>query len=151
MKLKILILLTLILSTKLAIAQDEWTFKTESNGIKVYSNTKSTLKVKPIKVECTFNATPAQVTAVLLDIKNYPDWMYKNKLTTLIKQVSSTDLYYYAELNMPWPAQDRDFAAQIIAIENPEKKSVTVEVSSATGLVPEKQALPGCVNQTVNG
>ncbi|MDB5157093.1 MAG: lipid-binding protein [Mucilaginibacter sp.] len=141
MKLKIFILLTLILSTKLVIAQDEWTFKTESNGIKVYSNTKSILKVKPIKVECAFNATPAQITAVLLDIKNYPDWMYKNKLTTLIKQVSSTELYYYAELNMPWPAQDRDFAAQITAIENPEKKSVTVEVSSVTGLVPEKAGI----------
>ncbi|NNU34861.1 hypothetical protein HK413_13870 [Mucilaginibacter sp. S1162] len=67
MKLKIFIFLLLI--TRAAIARDEWQFKTQTRGIKVYTNTKSSLKVKPIKVECTFNATPAQTAAVLLDIK----------------------------------------------------------------------------------
>ena len=139
MKLKILIFLTLL--TKLAIAQDEWTFKTQSDGIKVYSNSKSALKVKPVKVECTFNATPIQLAAVLLDIKNYSDWVYKTKLTSLVKQVSATDLYYYSELAMPWPAQNRDLAAHITATQNIETKVITVDAPSVNGIVPEKDGI----------
>jgi hypothetical protein len=141
MKLKISLFLTLILITKLATAQDEWQFKTQSEGIKVYNNTKSTLKVKPIKVECTFNATPAQIAAVLLDIKNYTDWVYKNKLTSVVKQVSPTDLFYYAEIAMPWPAQNRDFTAHITATQNPDTKVITVDAPSVSGLVPEKEKI----------
>jgi ribosome-associated toxin RatA of RatAB toxin-antitoxin module len=141
MKLKISIFLTLILITKLATAQDEWTFKTQSDGIKIYSNEKSGSKVKPVKVECTFNATPVQLAAVLLDVKNYPDWIYKTKQTSLIKQVSATDLYYYSELTMPWPAQNRDFAAHITATQNPETKVITVEAPSVAGMVPEKDGV----------
>ncbi len=141
MKLKIYIFLTLILITKLALAQDEWQFKTQSEGIKVYNNTKSALKVKPIKVECTFNATPAQIAAVLLDIKNYPDWVYKTKLTTLVKQTSATDLYYYAEISMPWPAENRDFTAHITATQNPDTKIITVDAPSVSGLVPVKEKI----------
>jgi len=139
MKLKILIFLTLL--TKLATAQDEWTFKTQSDGIKVYSNKNSALKVKPVKVECTFNATPIQLAAVLLDIKNYSDWVYKTKLTLLVKQISATDLYYYSELAMPWPAQNRDFAAHITATQNPETKVITVDAPSVAGMVPEKDGI----------
>jgi hypothetical protein len=141
MKLKIFLFLTLILLTKLALAQDEWTFKTQSEGIKVYNNTKSTLKVKPIKVECTFNATPAQIAAVLLDVKNYTDWVFKTKLTTLVKQTSATDLVYYAEINMPWPAQNRDFTAHVTATQNPDTKVITVDAPSVTGLVSEKDGI----------
>lgn len=141
MKLKISLFLTLILLTKLATAQDEWEYKTQSDGIKVYSNAKSTLKVKPIKVECIFNATPAQITAVLLDIKNYTDWVYKAKSVSLVKQVSPTDLFYYAEIAMPWPAQNRDFTAHITAAQNPDTKVITVDAPSVSGLVPNKEGI----------
>jgi hypothetical protein len=141
MKPKILILLTLILAAKLATAQEEWTFKTESDGIKVYSNTKSPLKVKPVKVEYTFNATPIQLAAVLLDTKNYTDWVYKTKLTALVKQVSPIELFYYAEINMPWPAQNRDVSAHVTVTQNAENKVITVDAPSVTGLVPEKEGV----------
>src|SRR4051812_34336512 len=98
---KYILFFTLLITTKLATAQSEWTFKTQSEGIKIYSDTKSALKVKPIKVECVFNATPAQLAAVLLDIKNYTDWAYKTSKATLVKQVSPTELFYYAEITMP--------------------------------------------------
>jgi hypothetical protein len=141
MKLKISLFLILTVITKLASAQSEWTFKTQSEGIKVYSDTKSALKVKPIKVECVFNATPAQLAAVLLDIKNYTDWAYKTKQATLIKQVSPTELFYYAEIAMPWPAQNRDFSAHITVSQNPETKVITVDAPSVAGLVPEKEGI----------
>ncbi|WP_214071734.1 START domain-containing protein [Mucilaginibacter sp. dw_454] len=140
MKLKLLFVFTLILTTRLAFAQ-EWSFKTESSGIKVYVDNKSGMKVKPIKVECTFDAMPVQLAAVLMDIKNYPDWVYKMKSATIIKQTSPTDLSYYAEIDMPWPTTDRDFAAHIYAVEDPATKVITVNAPSVADLVPEKKEL----------
>jgi len=141
MRLKLSIFLTLTFIARMAIAQGDWTFKTESSGIKVYVDNKSSMKVKPIKVESSINATPGQIAAVLLDIKNYPDWVYKIKSTSLIKQTSATDLFYYAEVNMPWPAHNRDFAAHITATQNPETKVITVNAPSVADLVPDKEGL----------
>jgi len=141
MKLKLSIFLTLTFIARMAIAQGDWTFKTESSGIKVYVDNKSALKVKPIKVESSFNAAPAQIAAVLLDIKNYPDWVYKIKSASIVKQASATDLFYYAQVDMPWPAQNRDFAAHITATQNPDTKVITIDAPSVADLVPEKEGL----------
>jgi hypothetical protein len=140
MKLKLYLILMLTVTTTLTYAQDEWTLKTQSEGIKVYSNNKSALKVKPIKVECLFNASPAQIAAALLDIKNYTDWAYKTKSATLVKQVSPTELFYYAEINMPWPTQNRDFTAHVTATQA-ATKVITVDAPSVSNLLPEKEGL----------
>ncbi|GAA4104341.1 START domain-containing protein [Mucilaginibacter panaciglaebae] len=141
MKLKLIIFFILTFTTRIVIAQGAWTFKTESSGIKVYVDNKSAMKVKPIKVESSINATPTQIAAVLLDVENYPDWVYKIKSTSLVKQTSATDLFYYAEINMPWPAQNRDFAAHITVTQNPETKVITIDAPSVADLVPEKEDL----------
>jgi hypothetical protein len=134
------LLLPLLLLLK-AQAQT-WQLNTEKDGIKVYTSTATgDAKVKPIKVECTFNATPAQLVAVLSDIKNYPDWVYHAKFATIVKQVSPSELYYYSEVTVPWPAQNRDFVSHVIITQNPETKAVTVEAPNVAGLVPQKPNL----------
>lgn len=141
MKLKILAFFAFTFITNITLAQNNWTFKTQSGDIKVYVDKNSPMKVNPIKVESSFNATPAQIAAVLLDIKNYPEWAYKIKSTSVVKQASAVDLFYYAVVDMPWPAQNRDFAAHITVIQNPETKVITVDAPSVNDLVPVKDDL----------
>jgi len=141
MSLKSSIFLILTFIARPAIAQDGWTFKTESSGIKVYADNTSDMRVKPIKVEGIFNATPAQIASALLDVKNYPDWVYKIKSTSIVKQTSATDLFYYAEVNMPWPAQNRDLVAHITATQNTENKVITIDAPSVADLVTKKKDL----------
>lgn len=141
MRLKLLALLTFAFITNICFAQGNWTFKTQSGDIKVYIDKESPMKVKPIKVESVINATPAQIAAVLLDIKTYPDWVYKIKSTSLVKQVSPTELFYYAVVDMPWPAQNRDFAAHVITTQNSDTKIITVDAPSVADLVPVKDDL----------
>ncbi|MFD2874101.1 START domain-containing protein [Mucilaginibacter ximonensis] len=141
MKLKLLAFFALTFTANMALAQSNWTFKTQSGDIKVYVDKESPMKVKPIKVESTFSATPVQLAAILLDIKNYPDWAYKIKSAAVVKQVSATDLYYYAIVDMPWPAQNRDFAAHISVTQDPATKVITVDAPSIADLVPQKEDL----------
>jgi ribosome-associated toxin RatA of RatAB toxin-antitoxin module len=141
MKNKLILILLLLTGFKLAHAQEEWTFNNEKDGIKIYTNKASNLRVKPVKVECTFNATASQLVAILMDIKAYPEWIYHTKQSSIIKQVSPEELYYYSEVNVPWPAQNRDFVAHVTVSQNPETKVVTFEAPSVKGMVPEKKGL----------
>ena len=122
-------------------AQDEWTFKTEKDGIKVYTGNASDGKFKPVKVECIFNATASQLVAVLLDIKNYAQWAYHTRSATLLKQPVPNELFYYGEISVPWPMHNRDFVAHITVTQDPSTKVVTVEAPAAPGIVPEKEGL----------
>src|ERR1700744_4531810 len=120
--------------------QQGWQLSSDKEGIKIYTSTASTeSKAKPIRVECTFNATPSQLAAVLLDIKSYPQWVYHTKAAEIVKEVSPTDLYYYSEINVPWPGQNRDFVSHIIVTTNPETHVITVEAPNVSGMVPVKQ------------
>ena len=132
-------LLSLILLLPILTNAQTWQLQTEKDGIKLFTSTATgDSKIKPIKMECTFNATPSQLVAVLTDIKNYPDWAYHTKSARVVKQVSPVELYYYSEVTVPWPAQNRDFVSHVTITQNPETRVVTVDAPNVNGLVPLK-------------
>lgn len=126
--------------TKLS-AQTDWKLKSESDGIKVYTSIVTNSKFKAIKVECELNATASQLVKVLLDVKNCPEWLYHTKLCTLVKQVSPAELYYYSEISIPWPVQNRDFVAHLTVSQHPETKVITIEGPAVNGMVPLKDGI----------
>src|SRR5690349_18495365 len=80
-----------------AVAQNDWKFMTEKDGIKVYAKAVPESKVKALKVECVINASAAQLVALLLDVKAAERWVSHTKSCTLLKKVSDAELYYYSE------------------------------------------------------
>ena len=104
---KVLLLSGLLLLSN-AQAQTVWQFRGEKDGVKSYTREVPNSKIKAIKLEATFQAPLNQLVGVLLDIKSSPEWAYKTKSATVLKQVSATEVYYYTELNMPWPVANRD-------------------------------------------
>ena len=134
-----LLLLPLLLPLQ---SQQIWKLDTETDGIRLYTAPATgDSKIKPIKVECTFNATPAQLVAVLMDIKNYTAWVYHTKSAYIVKQSSPADLYYYAEVAVPWPGQNRDFVSHVTVTQNPETKVITLNAPNVPGMVPEKSGI----------
>jgi hypothetical protein len=132
--------LALLLIFKLgpASAQTDWKLATDKDGIKIYTSVMPDSKIKAIKVECTLDATPAQLTAIIMDVKTATDWVYHTKSAVVIKQVSPSELYYYSEVNLPWPAANRDFVAHLTVSQNPDTKVVTIQGPAVPGLVPAK-------------
>ncbi|MGZ3752942.1 MAG: START domain-containing protein [Mucilaginibacter sp.] len=133
-------LFALVITTTVS-AQTEWKLSTDKEGIKIYTSLVPGSKVKAIKVECTMDATASQLVAMVMDVKNSPDWVYRTKSAVLIKQVSPSELYYYSEVNLPWPAANRDFVAHLIVNQDPDTKIVTIEAPVVTGLVPVKKGI----------
>jgi len=139
---KILLILVLVIWKLVpASAQSTWKLNTEKDGIKVYTCAVPESKIKAVKVEGTFNATPAQLVDLIMDVNTAADWIYHTKSSVLIKQVSATELYYYSEVNLPWPTANRDFVAHLIVSQNPETKTVTIEGPVVTGFVAPKQGV----------
>jgi len=128
----------LVFKALFASAQTDWKLSTENDGIKIYTSMVPGSKIKALKVDCEFEATPSQLVAVIMDIKNGTEWIYHTKSSVLIKQVSPSELYYYSEVCLPWPAEDRDFVAHLKASQDPVTKVVTIDGPIANNMVPVK-------------
>ena len=135
------ILILLVLKMGSASAQTNWKLSTEKEGIKIYTSMVPDSKIKAIKVECNLNATPSQVVALVMDVNTAPDWVYHVKSAKLVKQVSASELYYYSEVSLPWPAANRDFVAHLTVSQDPDTKVVTIDGPAVPGFVPIKKGI----------
>ncbi len=122
----------------LTIAQEDWTLKLDKEGIKIYARPSVDSKIKALKVECIADASLSEMAAVLLDISSQDEWFYHTKSIVLL-QVSATELYYYSELDFPFPFSDRDFVERIKLCQNPVTKILTMTVDNLPGYVPVKK------------
>jgi hypothetical protein len=138
------ILLTPILLLFIQVAtfgQSAWKLVSEKEGIKIYTSEVIDSKIKAIKVECEFNASASQLVALLMDINTSADWVYHTKSATIIKQVSPSEIYYYSEVNMPWPTANRDFVAHLTVSQNPITKVVIIDGPAVQGMMPDKKGI----------
>lgn len=146
---KILLLSLLIFLRQVDVfGQSAWRLSTEKEGIKIYTSDFPDSKIKAIKVECEVNATASQLVALLMDVNTSADWVYHVKSCRVIKQVSPSELYYYSEVNMPWPVANRDFVAHLIVSQDPVTKAVIVDGPCVDGLIPETKGIVRIGNST---
>ena len=123
------IFFTLILSVIFSLpgrSQDDWKLKTDKDGIAIFTRTFPDSKFKAIKVEVELDATLSQMVAVVLDVNTGAEWVYSTKSSVLLKQVSPSELYYYSEVSIPWPAANRDFIAELRAVQDSHSRVVTI-------------------------
>jgi hypothetical protein len=144
----LLVGLFLILEQANVFGQSTWELNTEKEGIKIYTSHIPNSDVKAVKVECEINATEAQLVALLMDVNASAEWVYHTKSCNLVKQVSPAELYYYSEISLPWPAQNRDFVAHLTVTQNPATKVVTIDGPAVWGMVPEKKGVVRISNST---
>ncbi|HEY3429837.1 MAG TPA: START domain-containing protein [Cyclobacteriaceae bacterium] len=110
-----------------SLAGQSWKLKDEVEGIKVYTRPVENSDIKAIKVECTVEATLSQLTAVLLDIPASDEWVYATKFCRVQKVVSSSELIYHSEIDVPWPASNRDFIVRVKLEQDSITKKLTVD------------------------
>jgi hypothetical protein len=131
----------LIFSFNPASGQYKWNLTEDHDGIRIYTRPMANSKIKAIKAECILPATSSQLVAAILDIKNCGEWVYHSKKNVLIKQVSPLDLIYYAEVDVPWPAENRDYVVHIKVDQHPQTKVVTVNSPCIPGYVEEQHGI----------
>lgn len=123
------------------LGQEKWELKSDKNGIFIYTRDLADSKFKAIKVECELDATLSQLVAVLLDVNSGAEWVYSTKSSVLLKQVSPSELYYYSEVKVPWPASNRDFIARLKVVQDSATKIVTVYGPTFPDYIPKKEGI----------
>ncbi|SER51820.1 START domain-containing protein [Pedobacter rhizosphaerae] len=135
------ILLLFIFQHLMVYGQTDWRFSTEKDGIKVYTSILPQSKIKAVRVLCEVNASLSQITSLILDVNSGAEWVYQTKSSVLLKQVSPSELYYYSEVKLPWPLQNRDFIAHLTVTQHPKTKLVTINGPVAKDYIPEKKGI----------
>ena len=136
-----LILFFLFFSCSTTFGQINWKLAADKDGIKIYTSLVPDSKIKAVRVECEVDASAKQLVALLLDVNASPEWIYHTKSCSLIKQVSPSELYYYSEVSLPWPTENRDFVAHLKVTQDPRTKVVTIDGPAVPGLVPVKKGI----------
>ena len=131
--------LILLLFSSRSFSQSDWVLKQDKDGIKVYTKDLENSSFKAVKTVCIIDASLTKLTAVLLDINSSKDWVYATKSCTVIKQASPSELFYYSEVNIPWPVNNRDFIVRLKVAQDAKTKVVTVEGENKPTLLPEKK------------
>jgi len=133
--------LLLLASMICARAQKDWTLKLDKENIKVYTKTQENSNLKAIRVSCELNTTLTKLTAVVLDANAGTEWVYSTKSSTLLKQISPSELIYYSEVSLPWPLSNRDFVAHLNAKQDPLTKVVTIDGPVEPDYIAEKKGV----------
>lgn len=128
--------------------QSEWKFVTEKEGIRISSRGVADSKIKALRVDCILNAGTAAIVALLMDIDASVQWVSHTKTCTLVKQISPSELYYYSEVSLPWPLDNRDFVAHIKVTQDPITKVVTVDAPAVKGFVKNRDNLVRITHST---
>lgn len=131
------VLVLLVTQSNFLNAQQDWELKKDENGIKVYTKDIPGSDFKEIKTTTNFNSSLSGIVGLLTDISSHKLWIYRCKESKLIKTVSSSELYYYMETEVPWPASNRDGVIRFKFTQDSISKVVTVASKNINGLMPE--------------
>lgn len=135
----IILLIFTFLSALPASSQHQWKLIADDEQIRIYSSAVPDSKIKAIRVECVVDASMAQMASLIMDVEAGTEWVYKTKSCTLVKKNSPTDLYYHSEISLPWPLDNRDFVAHLVARRDAATGVVTIDGPVVAGMVPTRK------------
>jgi len=90
-------------------------------------------------VETILRTSLSCLAAVILDINNYPSWSFNTKKAYVLRQVSPSELYFYSEINSPWPASNRDLAVHLRITQDPVSRSMHISADEIPDFIPQKE------------
>lgn len=134
--------LTFFLLFLVAAAQaqsTDWKYEKNVEGIKVYSRKAG--KVKEIRIETTFDASLSNVAEAVLDVPNFPNWIYKVTSSKVIKNIPGGKVQCRNVIDMPWPVDDRDVVVITSVKQDPVTKIVTMEDNNTPDDIPQVKGL----------
>ncbi len=115
--------------------QTDWKLEKDQDDIQVYSRVLKNSKFKSLKVTCKLQCTAAELTSIIMDVENSCKWVYHTQNCKLLKKLSPTELYYYAEVSVPWPVNNRDYVVHITS-SKPEEQTTIINSDCVSGWVP---------------
>lgn len=120
-------------------AQNNWKFRTEQYGIKVYSSQQDSSAFNALRATFETDATLSQYAAAVLDIDQYKRWNSAVHNPYIVKRINESELIYYSEARAPWPVQDRYVVLHLKVTQDPASKTLTIRLKNLPEIIPQKK------------
>lgn len=115
-----------------------WVLQKNENGIMVYTRTLAGSQIKEVRVVNRVRSSLAGMVALLLDTRNYPNWIYACTESRALKVVSQQEIYNYQVTDFPWPVSDRDLICNFKVSQDSITKIVSFTKTGIPEYMPEK-------------
>lgn len=132
-------LLFCILSASFAQNSNDWVFKNDKNGVKVYY--RKTSDVYELKLVTSIKSSLSGLITLLSEVDNYPKWGYKVAESKLLSQTSETESVYYSRLDFPWPLDDRDIIMYNRVEQDPVSRKIVASSKAVPAYIPVKDGI----------
>ena len=134
----------------IAAGQYDWKLSKEKDGIKVFQSETKNSNYKCIKVECILEGNYDKLIAVLNNVSHHKDWVYNNKTSSIIKQLSPYEFYYYTEAHLPWPMSNRDAVVHLTMYRDSLNRFLKITSLGVPNYIPEKSGKVRVPKSNVN-
>ena len=107
---RITVSLIVIILPVISVADGDWTFIAEEDGVALYAREISGHPEAEYKGICVVDRPLEVVGSILSDIASYPKWFFKCIEAKKIPVENSSELHFflYVVIDAPWPFYDRD-------------------------------------------
>lgn len=122
-------------------ASSDWILQKNENGITVYTRYAEGSKIKEVRVVNVVSSSLSGLVALLLDTKNYPQWIYGCSESKPLKIISERELYNYQITDVPWPFTDRDVVSDFKVAQDSVTKIVTFTKRCLADFIPENSSM----------
>ena len=112
----------------------DWKLEKNKDGIKVYTRSTEGSDILEFKALCEVDATRKRVAEVVARITDYPNWFPDCENAQVLKSISSTKRKIYYEIDLPWPASNRDVIMILrVDVDNANKTTTIFFDHTSTG------------------
>jgi hypothetical protein len=132
---------TLVILGLCVQAQTTWKLINDKNDIKVYIGNVVNSKFKSIRVQTIFDGSIAKLMNILGNISKHPEWVYKAKSASILKQVGTHEYIYYTESILPWPLSNRDAIIHLTMMPDVSHRTLRVTAISEPDFIGAKDGL----------
>lgn len=136
-----ILLLFIFLVQSIEAQQKGWKLHSEKDGVQVFTQAVPNSAFKAVKAVGVVETSLSRLAYVLMDVKTTKEWVYGTKVCTLLKLMTPADLVYYSEVDLPWPASNRDFIIRITLTQDPKTRVITIVAENMPKYVPEKNGI----------
>jgi hypothetical protein len=131
----------LILLAASQLPAQDWQLKRDKGGIKVYVRDVPGSRIKELKFTSYVEASLNSIAAVLTNVEGFDDWSYGALNSRTVEKVSDTEVYYYTEVDFPWPFENRDLVLHSTCWQDKKSLAIYSKTTSAHWLEAENDDL----------
>ena len=114
-----------------------WELAKDKNGIKVFTREIAGSQLKEFKGVVQIKTSLESLIALYYDRESSQQWIFACEYSKVLKEISLTEKYIYAESWALWPVSHRDIIIHSVLTQNPDTKEVLITEVGIPDYIPE--------------